>query len=114
MPEEILFRVALAPSALFISVRYIAWPLAVVGLSMLIFFRIRPDPAWAPRVLLIQRVMLGVAVLLSLSLMLAYFMIPEHNKQFAVFWFGALLGSLPVLIPSALALFLGPVRPDGQ
>lgn len=109
MAEDTLFRIALAPSAFFIWARYVSWPLVIIGLSMLIFFRIKPDPAWTARLALIQRTMLGLAVLLGLSLMLAYFMIPDHDKQIGVFWLGALLGSLPVLIPAAVAIFLSPM-----
>jgi hypothetical protein len=107
--SEALFRIALAPSAFLIGARYIAWPLAVIGLSMLVYFKMRPDSAWTVRLVLIQRTMLGLALMLGLSLMLAYFMIPAHDKQVGVFWFGALVGSLPVLIPSALVLFLSPM-----
>lgn len=109
MAEDTLFRIALAPSAFLIWARFVVWPLAIIGLSTLIFFKIKPDPAWTVRLALIQRTMLGLAVLLGLSLMLAYFMIPDHDKQVGVFWFGALLGSLPVLIPSAVAIFFGPM-----
>lgn len=114
MADDTLFRIALAPSALFIWARYVAWPLVIIGLSMLVFFKFKPDPAWTATLALIQRAMVGLAVLLGLSLMLAYFVIPEHDKQVGVFWFGALLGSLPVLIPSALALFLSPTPKESR
>jgi hypothetical protein len=106
--DETLFRIAMAPSAFLIEARYIAWPFAVIGLSMLVYFKIKPDSAWAARLVLMQRAMAGLAVFLGLSLIIAYFMIPEHDQQVGVFRFAALLGSLPVLIPSALALFLSP------
>ena len=55
--------------------------------------------------------MVGIAVLLSISLAVAYFMIPETDRQLGVFWYGSLLGSLPVLLPSIAAFFLSPKRP---
>jgi hypothetical protein len=54
--------------------------------------------------------MVGVVVLLSISLAVAYFMIPETDRQLGVFWYGSLLGSLPVLLPSISALFLSPKK----
>ncbi len=114
MADETLFRIAMAPPAFLIEARYIAWPFYATGLSMLVYFKIKPDSAWTARLTLIQRTMVGLAVLLGISLILAYFVIPEHDKQVGVFWFGALLGSLPVLIPSTLALFLSPTPKNSR
>jgi hypothetical protein len=106
--NEALFRIALAPSAILIWARYIVWPLVTIGVSVLVYFNFKPNLAWTTRLNLVRRAMVGLAVLLGFSLILAYLMIPDHNKQLGVFWFGALLGSLPVLIPSSLAIFLCP------
>jgi hypothetical protein len=44
MLDDIIFRIALAPSALLFWCRYIAWPLAVVAVIGLIYFRLTPHP----------------------------------------------------------------------
>ncbi|MGE5452084.1 MAG: hypothetical protein ACM3VZ_09625 [Acidobacteriota bacterium] len=110
MTEELLFRIALAPTAFFIWARYVTWPLFIIGAAALIFFRVRPVAIPIKKLVFVQRSMVAVAVLLSISLVAAYFMIPDTDRQLGVFWFGALLGSLPVLIPAAVAVFLSPMK----
>ena len=110
MIEEILFRMALAPTDFFIWTRYVTWPFFIMGVSTLILFRFRPAEAVISKLLFIQRTMVGAAVLLSISLAVAYFLIPETDRQLGVLWYGALLGSLPVLIPSIAAIFLSPKK----
>lgn len=110
MIEELLFRMALAPTAFFIWTRYVTWPFFIMGVSTLILFRFRPAEAAISKLLFIQRTMVGAAVLLSISLAVAYFLIPETDRQLGVLWYGALLGSLPVLIPSIAAIFLSPKK----
>lgn len=110
MSEEQLFRIALAPTAFFIWARYVTWPLFIIGASALIFCRIRPAETPITKLVFVQKAMVAVAVLLSISLAAAYFLIPETDRQLGVFWYGALLGSLPVLIPSIAAIFLSPKK----
>lgn len=114
MSEESLFRIALAPVALFIWARYVTWPFFIVGVSVLIFRKIKPEPRWVAVLVVMQRSMIGCAALLCISLIVSYFMIPAHDKQLGVFWYGALLGSLPVLLPSAIALLLGAIPTTGR
>lgn len=108
MPEDFLFRMALAPATLFISARFVVWPIFTAGLLVLIFFRIKPIPAWGIKLVFVRRAMASIAIFLGLSLALAYITIPGHDKQAGVFWYGALLGSLPVLVPSAIAVLFKP------
>lgn len=110
MSAELLFRIALAPTAFFIWTRYVTWPLFIIGVSTLIFYRFRSAKTSITKLLFVRRVMVGVVVLLSISLAVAYFMIPETDRQLGVFWYGSLLGSLPVLLPSISALFLSPKK----
>lgn len=110
MSEELLFRIALAPTAFFIWARYVTWPLFIIGTSVLIFCRIRPAAIPITKLVFVQKAMVAVAVLLSISLAAAYFLIPETDRQLGLFWYGALLGSLPVLIPSFAAIFLSPKK----
>jgi len=110
MADDSLFRIALAPSAFLIWARCVTWPLFTVGLCVLLFFKRRPASAWTVTLVVIQRGMVGVAIVLASSLLITYLAIPDADKQIGLFWYGALLGSLPVFIPSLGALFLAPVR----
>ena len=86
MSEELLFRIALVPTAFFIWARYVTWPLFIIGASVLIHFRSRPEEGAITNLLFVHKALVAVAVLLSISLVAAYFLIPETDRQAGVFW----------------------------
>ena len=116
MLDDILFRIALAPSALLFWCRYIAWPLAVVAVIGLIYFRLTPHPERRRKVVVVRRILIGAGAVLATSMAVAYLLIPKSDPQVFVIWYGAAIGSIPILMPAGMAvaviLSMRPSRPQ--
>jgi len=106
MFDEILFRIALAPSAFLIWARYVVWPLATVTVLGVGYFRLAPQVERRAAAVLARGSMMLVGLLLVVSLALAYFLVPKTDPHEIVFWYGAVLGSIPVLVPTLIACCL--------
>ena len=106
MSDEVLFRIALAPSAAFIWCRYIVWPFAVISMIGLVYLRLRPHPLYLHKATVLQRSLVAAGALLLVSLAVAYLLIPKTDPQVFILWYGAAVGSTPILVPAVVVCCL--------
>ena len=87
------------------------WPLAAVTMLGLAYSRLAPQAEHRGALRRARKAMMAVGLLLIASLALGYLLIPRSDPQGFVSWYGAALGSIPVLVPSLVACCL-PSRPE--
>ena len=108
MSDETLFRIALAPSALVIWGRTVAWPLSALAMIGWIYTRNKLKAERLRQATLVRGVLIAAGALLLVSLAPAYLLIPKSDPQAFVIWYGAMVGSIPVVIPAIVVYCFRP------
>jgi len=72
----------------------------------LVYWRLRPTSVHLHNAVILRRGLVSAGAVLLVSLVLAYLLIPKSDPQVYVIWYGAVVGSIPVLLPAIVACFL--------
>jgi hypothetical protein len=103
-----LFKKSLLFVATLSSAPYITWPLFILASLVLLTNKFRPMPAWHGVLVAIWWILLATGIVLGITLVVAFFSVPENDRVANIVLHVSLIASLPILIPSAVALFCKP------